>query len=195
MLQIFDGREYFYQWDLDQKLSVEYDENVCHVHFKNPDGETSLDVGTYTLDGRLVADVPNILLQSAGVITAWIYKCEGDECTIETTIFRVQSRQKPSDYVYTETEVQSYQALTKRLDEIEANGVSDEQVEKAVTKYLDENPIDTGVNFTTDKTLKLEDGVLSVNTAEAVEKDNTLPITSAAVHTTVGNIEILLGTI
>ena len=39
------------------------------------------------------------------------------------------------------------------------------------------------------------DGVLSVDTATAVEEDNTRPITSAAVQTTVGNIEILLKTI
>ena len=36
---------------------------------------------------------------------------------------------------------------------------------------------------------------LEVDTANDVEQDNTLPITSAAVYTTVGNIEILLGTI
>lgn len=53
-----------------------------------------------------------------------------------------------------------------------------------------------GVDFTTDETLTLsESGVLSVNTADSVEEDNTLPITAAAVHTTVGNIEILLATI
>lgn len=52
-----------------------------------------------------------------------------------------------------------------------------------------------GTSFTTDETLTLENGVLSVNTADSVEQDNTLPITSAAVHTTVGNIEILLSTI
>ena len=49
-----------------------------------------------------------------------------------------------------------------------------------------------GVNFELDETLRLEDGVLKVNTAKKVEKDNTLPVTSAAVHTTVGNIEVLL---
>lgn len=49
-----------------------------------------------------------------------------------------------------------------------------------------------GVDFTTDETLTLENGVLSVNTAKAVEADNTLPITSAAVAVTVGNIEVLL---
>lgn len=44
--------------------------------------------------------------------------------------------------------------------------------------------------------LKLdEDNTLSVDTADAVEQDNTLPVTSAAVAATVGNIEVLLGTI
>lgn len=43
--------------------------------------------------------------------------------------------------------------------------------------------------------LKVVEGTLMVDTADAVEEDNTLPITSAAVYTTVGNIEILLGTI
>ncbi len=48
----------------------------------------------------------------------------------------------------------------------------------------------------TDETLKLtEEGVLSVNTANDVMQNNTLPITSAAVYTTVGNIEVLLSTI
>ena len=53
-----------------------------------------------------------------------------------------------------------------------------------------------GVPFKIDDTLVWsEDGVLSVNTADTVEKDNTRPITSAAVHTTVGNIEVLLSLI
>ena len=43
--------------------------------------------------------------------------------------------------------------------------------------------------------LKVEDGKLAVDTAEDFSGDNTLPITAAAVQTTVGNIEILLGTI
>lgn len=40
-----------------------------------------------------------------------------------------------------------------------------------------------------------EDGILSVNTTDKMEQDNTLPITSAGVFTTVGNIEALLKTI
>ena len=52
-----------------------------------------------------------------------------------------------------------------------------------------------GVNFTTDETLTLENGKLGVNTAKAPQKDNTLPITSAAVYTEIGNINVLLSSI
>lgn len=51
------------------------------------------------------------------------------------------------------------------------------------------------VDFKTDETLTLKDGVLSVNTTDVMEEDNTLPITSAGVYATVGNIETLLKTI
>ena len=53
-----------------------------------------------------------------------------------------------------------------------------------------------GINFTPGNALELtEDGTLNVLTATDAESDNTLPITSAAVAATVGNIEILLKTI
>lgn len=40
-----------------------------------------------------------------------------------------------------------------------------------------------------------ENGVLSVDTANVAQQDNTRPITSAAVHTELGNIEALLANI
>ena len=43
--------------------------------------------------------------------------------------------------------------------------------------------------------LKIESGMLSVDTATAVEEDNTRPVTAAAVHTEIGNIEVLLSII
>ena len=52
-----------------------------------------------------------------------------------------------------------------------------------------------GVDFQTDETLTLKNGILSVNTTDVMQRDNTLPITSAGVHATVGNIEELLKTI
>ena len=88
-----------------------------------------------------------------------------------------------------------YSQIVNRIDDIEENAVSDERLEKSIEKYLEENPVDTGVNFETDETLTLKDGILSVNTTNTMEEDNTLPITSAGVFATVGNIEVLLKTI
>ena len=47
----------------------------------------------------------------------------------------------------------------------------------------------------TDGSLIWKDGVLSVNTTEQMEQDNTLPMSSAGVYATVGNISQLLKTI
>ena len=52
-----------------------------------------------------------------------------------------------------------------------------------------------GMNYIIGDGLKLEGRTLSVDTATEVQQDNTKPITSAAVYTTVGNIEALLETI
>lgn len=60
---------------------------------------------------------------------------------------------------------------------------------------LGEKNLPVTANFETDDTLVFRDGVLRVNTTASVEADNTLPVTSAAVHVTVGNIEALLETI
>lgn len=43
--------------------------------------------------------------------------------------------------------------------------------------------------------LKVTNGVLEVNMAPGVIEDNTLPISSADVYKTVGNIEAILGTV
>ena len=55
----------------------------------------------------------------------------------------------------------------------------------------------TGCGYNIGSGLKLDaaTNTLSVDTAEAVEKDNTKPVTSAAVYTEVGNINALLATI
>ena len=141
MLKIYDGRAHFWQWDINQRLKVDAG-HACEVHFRDPDGTTALVVDTYTIDGQTVANVPNVLLQDDRPVLAWVYICEGDECTKHEARFEVWPRQKPADYVYTETETKSYEALEKRIDEIEKTGVSEESVSKAVKKYLDENPID-----------------------------------------------------
>ena len=88
-----------------------------------------------------------------------------------------------------------YAQLLERIAEAGAGNLDPEVVAKAVEDYLKENPPSGGVQFKTDETLTLKNGILSVNTTDQMEQDNTLPITSAGVYATVGNIEALLKTI
>jgi hypothetical protein len=68
------------------------------------------------------------------------------------------------------------------------------QIMDLLNKYIEQGG-GGGISFTTDESLTLKDGVLSVNVEDAAETDNTLPISSAAVATAVGDIEVLLKTI
>lgn len=72
--------------------------------------------------------------------------------------------------------------------------------DQTAKKYVESNirlPTGQAESYNIGAGLKLDESTntLSVDTAAAVEEDNTRPITSAAVYTTVGNIEILLETI
>ena len=52
-----------------------------------------------------------------------------------------------------------------------------------------------GTAFEVDETLSLKDGILSINTTDVSEEGNKLPVTSAAVQASIGNIDALLQTI
>lgn len=194
-MRIIDGRRAFHQWDINQRITSDTFQVGDEIHFSTKTQDNAFVVLAYDHEGTVVADVPNILLQEHFSILAYRYTLDGESAqTIESQAFAVERRAKPDGYVYTETEVQRYADLDKRIQALEdAPAASQEDLEKAVAEYLEKNP--QGVQFTTDDTLTLIDGVLSVNTAEEAELDNTLPITSAAVALTVGNIAELLKTI
>ena len=61
-----------------------------------------------------------------------------------------------------------------------------------LTLALDAVETGGGTSYKIGHGLKVEDGTLMVDTADAVEQDNTLPVTSAAVFVQTGNIEALL---
>lgn len=135
------GRPYFWQWDLNQKLIVEDDCTCKEVHFCNRASKTSLVCLIEEVDGERFANVPNILLQTDGVITAYLCSRtdDGGETRLSRT-FQVRPRTKPETYVYTETEVLTYHSLADRIDQIEQNGVFDERIGEAVETYFEENP-------------------------------------------------------
>lgn len=137
MFKIYDGRESFYQWDLDQQLVVA-DSTIPEVHFCNRTDECSLVCETYVVDGLTLVNVPNILLQEDWDINVYAYD---GKATKHSSRFEVKRKTKPSDYVYTETEIKNYDELEERVRQIEENGISDAAVEKAVEEYLEEHDI------------------------------------------------------
>ena len=139
MFRILDGRDSFYQWDIDRKLIVN-DNSIKEVHFCNKTDECSLVCETYQEDELTVVNVPNILLQDSWKIRVYGYDAN---YTKYCSTFGVVKRSKPADYVYTETEIRKWEDIENRMNEFEKNGVSAEMVEKAVNNYLEENPIET----------------------------------------------------
>lgn len=137
MFRIADGREQFYQWDLDRQLIVE-DKSIVEVHFCNRTDDCS--IVTEVVDG--LANVPNILLQSSFDIRVFGYD---GKATLHDKKFKVNARTRPADYVYTETEVLSIQKLEEelrndieeRLDKIE-EGVTVDLTGYATEEYVDE---------------------------------------------------------
>lgn len=96
-----------------------------------------------------------------------------------------------------------YQQIMALLEDIKQGEVSPEDIQKAVDNYLTENPVRVDIAttekagiVTVGKNLSItKDGVLSVDTTDNAEQDNTKPITSAGVNLVVGNINAILAII
>ncbi len=139
LLRLSNGEKYFWQWDTGRRLVVNDDE-CSQVHYSNEDTELALTCGIYERDGLRVADVPNILLQTAKPLKVHLSVHDGNGMlTTYTEVFQVIPRKKPEDYIYTETEVLSYTSLDKRLQDLEGEGLSN-----AVAEYLEANPPKAG---------------------------------------------------
>ena len=135
-LKTVTGKTCFYQWDTDQILIAENVGDCQAVHFCRKGDPVALVCRIRTENDRQIVDVPNELLQTAGAITAYLME---EDRTCHAQAFQVLERVKPADYVYTQTEVLSYQQLDQRLQALEGEGIG-----KAVADYLKENPVQAG---------------------------------------------------
>lgn len=126
MFTIYDGRDSFYQWDLDRKLIVN-DSTIKQVHFCNKTDDCSLVVDTYTEEGLTLANVPNILLQTDWKIRVYGYT---GNYTKHEACFKVNARTKPTDYVYTETEVINWEKMQ--------DNIAEEVTKNSVGRYTEE---------------------------------------------------------
>lgn len=140
MISVIGGT--LYQWGIGRKVGILPcgGEEVCEVHFAHARDKVSIVVTPQIVNGVICAEIPNILLQSSEQILVYAVekKDNSEKCFCNTTLF-VRPRQKPDDYVYTETEVRTYAALEKRIKDLEDRdpaSISEEQIAKEVTEQL-----------------------------------------------------------
>ena len=213
MLTLNDGRSELWQWDTGRTLAVDAD--CSQVHFSNKVFGRSIDVDV--TDG--VAIIPDILLQTDKDLNVWAFvgTAENGYTKISKT-FKVNRRNKPSDYVFTpveQTTIAEIATIAQSVrDDADAGrfdgaqgpagpiGPVGPQGEKGDKGDKGDPGTDGASAWSeiTDKpfntidgnTLVNRSGTLYVNTTDNAEQDNTRPITSSGVHVICGNINALL---
>jgi hypothetical protein len=201
LFKIYDGRNYFWQWDSGQKLIV-LDDTVDEIHFSHKDMKHAIPKDVLTdKDGLRVCPIPDALLTLPKNLIATAYVTDNNaNKTLRSVIFGVKKRPIPSDYVVNgDFYIEDFENRIDIIEEVIENDVNkftelQREIELRVKTINGVSP-DLDGNLVTDSSLVFKDGALSVNTTNQMEQDNTLPITSAGVYATVGNIEALLKTI
>ena len=163
-------------------------------------GRTTVDVLESAWDGNKVV-VPHEILADAGPIArVGVYGANADGLILPTvwvTLGKVMPAAEPSGDPGADPTLPIWAQLKNQIGDLED-----------LKTYNKGNLVDAinearssggsgGGGYTIGDGLKLDaaTNTLSVDTAAAVEKDNTKPVTSAAVYTEVGNINALLATI
>ena len=100
IFKIHDGRNYFWQWDTNQKLIV-LDGQVDKVHFscKGMDQTISRDVLTDE-NGLRTCDIPDELLAQPKNLTATAYIIDAKRhSSLASVMFAVKKRPMPENYI------------------------------------------------------------------------------------------------
>lgn len=163
-------------------------------------GRTTVDVLESAWDGNKVV-VPHEILADAGPIArVGVYGANADGLILPTvwvTLGKVMPAAEPSGDPGTDPTLPVWAQLQNQigdLDDLETYNKGN--LVDAINEARNSGG-GTGGGYNIGDGLKLDaaTNTLSVDTAAAVEKDNTKPVTSAAVYTEVGNINALLATI
>lgn len=112
MIVLINGR--LTQWDTGRKISIilENGDSVDEVHYYYEGESEGYKVGVTAEGDTFIADIPNILLQENKTIeVCTVASTEDGIRTLETKSYRVYARQKPPNYIYTETELITVQKL------------------------------------------------------------------------------------
>ena len=171
MLTLNDGRSELWQWDTGRKLSVDAD--CSQVHFSNKIFGRSIDVDV--VDG--VAIIPDVLLQTDKDLFAWAFvgTAENGYTKISKT-FKVNRRNKPSDYVFTPPEQTSLEEIKKEIEYLKSFQDPD-AIKNAVEDYLEQNPVEAPVQSVNGKTGEVE---LTSEDVGAISQDDLQEATNEA---------------
>lgn len=136
-VKLWQDKDHLWQWDIDQRVELDETDLSLQVHFVH-NGEV-LAVGVYEEEGKVYADIPNILLQMAGKINGWVYRPGDSASTTRAFSFIVSGRERPPEYVYTATEILTWYQLEERIEQLEQGGMGGSGDLFIVELQLDEN--------------------------------------------------------
>lgn len=179
-------------------FSPEWDGMTKTAVFSN--GKTTVDVLAANWDGDTVHIPHEVLAVPGRHARVGVYGADESGVVLPTvwvSLGKVQPGADPSGDASADTSLPVWAQLQSQIGDLDD-----------LQTYNKGNLVDAinearssggsgGVGYTIGDGLKLDadTNTLSVDTAAAVEKDNTKPVTSAAVYTEVGNINALLATI
>ena len=117
LLEIYDGRSAFWQWDTGQKLKV-LDKTIDQVHFSNKNLTYAIIKEVYIENDVRVCDVPDVLLKLPQPLIAYTYVMDVDtNKTTRAVKFSVNSRPIPEDYTYEEDN--RFKDLVDKIESVE----------------------------------------------------------------------------
>lgn len=132
-----------FQWDLNKQIPCSFPE----AHFACVGSEDALIVKAN--GGN--ASVPNILLQEGKDIMVWMM--EGG-AVADSGRIRIVTRAKPADYIYTETEVITFESLVAKVEDVIAKGNA--AADSATTAALKADAAANKANAASDKAAQVE---------------------------------------
>lgn len=114
------GSTELWQWDTGRQIDCAGLQAGTKVQFAYSDTQT-LSTAVKSVSGANVADVPNQMLLRSGALMVYAYVTEADGASYTKYAARlnVQARPKPDDYVYTPTEVQSWQTIRDEIGDLD----------------------------------------------------------------------------
>lgn len=191
-ITIADKRRALWQWDTGRRLRV--GSGVEQIHYQNRALGCSVDVDVGA-DGTAI--IPDELLQDCHTLTAYVYVTDDTGAyTMVQQDFIVHKRAKPAGYVYTPTDQMTLQTIQRQIGDL-ADLTTGEKTNlvAAINEAARTGGGGTKYQIGSGLILDAKTNTLAVDTADAVERDNTKPITSASVYLEIGNINALLATI